>query len=170
MFQFVVSELIAVSQFFNTQYVCLMDKMTSTDYLPLVRVVSQATGAEKVYKPNTSLMGQPTYNDRYYTINTVLLDTGDSATGTTEDLAAGLVRFEINSTFPLGLYDLYIYENTSDSNTSLKVSEAMHPPLYKGVVNVTNNEYYQNVNYLEYDKNDSKADFNYQTYDYYEED
>tara|TARA_R100000995_G_scaffold38518_1_gene17814 strand:+ start:3351 stop:3863 length:513 start_codon:yes stop_codon:yes gene_type:complete len=170
MFQFVVSELVVVSQLFNTQYVCLMDKMTSTDYLPLVRVVSQATGAEKVYKPNTSLMGQPTINERYYTINTVLLDTGDSATGTTEDLAAGLVRFEINSKFPLGLYDLYIYENTEDSNTSLKVSEAMQPPLYKGVVNVTNNEFYQNVHYLEYDKNDSKVDFNYQTYDFYEED
>ena len=170
MFQFYVSQLPVVTQILNTQYVCLMDKMTSTDYLPLIRVVSQATGAEKVYKPNTSFMGQPTINDRYYTINTFLLDTGDAASGTQEDLALGLVRFEINSTFPLGLYDLYIYENTEDSDTSLKVSEAMQPPLYKGVMNLTNNEFYQNVHYLEYDKNDSKVNFDYQTYDYYEED
>ena len=170
MFHFYVSELPVVTQILNTQYVCLMDKMTSTDYLPLIRVVSQATGAEKVYKPNTSIMGQPTINDRYYTINTFLLDTGDTTSGVQEDLSIGMVRFEINSTFPLGLYDLYIYENTEDSDESLKVSEAMQPPLYKGVVNVTNNEYYQNVHYLEYDKNDSKVDFNYQTYAFYDED
>jgi hypothetical protein len=170
MFHFYVSQLPVATQILNTQYVCLMDKMTSTDYLPLIRVVSQATGAEKVYKPNTSIMGQPTINDRYYTINTFLAPTGDSATGTPEDLGAGVVRFEINSEFPLGFYDLYIYENTADSDTSLKVSEAMQPPLYKGVMNLTNNEFYQNVHYLEYDKNDSKSDFNYQTYDFYEED
>ena len=85
-------------------------------------------------------------------------------------MAGGTVRFEINSKFPLGFYDLYIYENTEDSDTSLKVSEAMQPPLYKGVMNLTNNEFYQNVHYIKYDKNDSKSDFNYQTYDFYEED
>ena len=46
----------------------------------------------------------------------------------------------------------------------------MQPPLYKGVMNLTNNEFYQNVHYIKYDKNDSKSDFNYQTYDFYEED
>lgn len=168
MFQFVVSELPFVGNMLDTQYVCLKNKMTSFDYLPLIRVVSQATGAEKVYKPNTTLMGQPTINDRYYTINTFLLDIGAGSTPG-EDLSDGYVRFQINTKFSLGLYDLYIYQNTADSDSSLDYTEAIQPPLYKGVMNLTNNNSYKNVDYDVYTSNDSDDDFNYQTYTFFED-
>ena len=158
MFQAIVSSLYNGGQTWNFQYPCLLDKMTSTTYRPLIKIVSQQTGNEKVYKVS-DLFGN-NFNERFYMLVTVFVTAG--ADPSNEDLAIGKVLLG-DDDFPYGFYDMSIYESTETSDGNLSIADAIHPPIYKGIMNVTTNKKFKSTYYTQYVSNDSDTDSTYIT-------
>ena len=158
MFQVIVSDLYYEGQTYSFEYPSLVANMSATTYRPLCKIVSQQTGNQKVYK-FSQLFGDD-FNERYYMAVTIFKTaTSDPST---ENLPLGVVLIGTDD-FPFGFYDMSIYESTSTSDSSLLIADAIHPPIYKGIMNVTTNKVYKSTYYTEYVANDSDTDSTYIT-------
>jgi len=79
-----------------------------------------------------------------------------------ENLAIGKVLLG-DDDFPYGFYDMSIYESTETSDANLSIADAIHPPIYKGIMNVTTNKKFKSTYYTQYVSNDSDTDSTYIT-------
>jgi hypothetical protein len=120
------------------------------EYKPLVTITSQLTGSSKTFLNTLSVF---TNKERYIALTAGLLN----AAGT-ENLSVGLLKLGTTD-FPLGFYDVTIYENSSNINvdpSGLKV-------IYTGLMNVTSKSGTESVTYSEYTTNDSDTESVYIT-------
>jgi len=137
------------SVFFHTIYLNLYDEFDSTTlFKPLVTVTSQLTGKSKTFVV-FSLFS--TNKERW-------LECMFATTTTlSENLTSGLVILGTTD-FPLGFYDMTIYENSSNTNldpSGLNV-------VYTGLMNLYSTTS-PSVTYSEYSTNDSDTESVYIT-------
>ena len=135
----------------NHVYLNLYDEMTSIDYAVLVSVTSQLTGKTKTFRVTTNY----TNKDRYTQMTIFVLN---SAVG--ENLTGGVV-FLGSTDFPLGFYDVTIYQN--NNNTNLDPDNAIKT-IYTGLANLSPTEAVEPVDYTEYTTNDSDTESVYITF------
>ena len=134
----------------NTVYLNIYDKFNTSlaEYSPLWIATSQLTKKTKAWTPGTTW----TNKERYVEMNTVtttgseLPDSGRIKLGTTD--------------YPLGFYDLTIYQNTSNSN----LDPAGLSVLYTGILNLSTTSGKGPVKYNEYTTNDSDTESVYITF------
>ena len=123
----------------------LYDEMTSTNVL--VTFTSQLTGNSKTFIPLTTITtNKERYLDCSYAISTA------------DNLAVGIL-FLGTTDFPLGFYDVTIYENSSAVNldpSGLSV-------VYTGLMNLSSTSNTRSVTYNEYTTNDSDTESVYIT-------
>ena len=134
----------------NHVYLNLYDEMTSTDYAVLVSVKSQLTGKTKTFRVTTSY----TNKDRY-TQMTIFVITSSGG----ENLESGVV-FLGSTDYPLGFYDVTIYQN--NNNTNLDPDNAIKT-IYTGLANLSATSAVDPVTYTEYTTNDSDTESVYIT-------
>ena len=130
-------------------YLNLFDKMTNADYKVLVTVTSQLTGKSKTYLASTN------YANKERNLILITLVTASSAS---ENLQTGTI-FLGSTDYPLGFYDVTIYQNTSNTNldpTGLTV-------IYTGLMNLSGTSDLKPVTYTEYTTNDSDTESVYIT-------
>tara|TARA_B100000700_G_C14596986_1_gene647259 strand:+ start:181 stop:633 length:453 start_codon:yes stop_codon:yes gene_type:complete len=130
-------------------YLNLFDKMTNADYKVLVTVTSQLTGKSKTYLASTN------YANKERNLILITLVTASSAS---ENLQTGTI-FLGSTDYPLGFYDVTIYQNTSNTNldpTGLTV-------IYTGLMNLAGTSDLKPVTYTEYTTNDSDTESVYIT-------
>ena len=136
--------------FLNKSYLDLYDKMTNSDYRSLMTLTSAFTGKTKTFLPNTDY----TNKERY-----IIIGTYTTRDANQENLETGIIQLGTTD-FPLGFYNVTIYENTSNTNldpTGLAV-------IYKGLANViVRSGSTQPVTYTEYTTNDSETESIYIT-------
>ena len=139
----------------NVTYLNLYDFYASSDeFRSLWTITSQFTKKSITYLPSTVY----TNKERYVYMVTVTTWDIDA-----QDLATGFIQLGTTN-FPLGFYDVVIYENTSNTNTDtsgLKV-------VYKGLMNLisqnaTTGADTPPVDYKEYTTNDSDTESVYIT-------
>ncbi len=121
----------------NIIYLNIYDKMTNSDYRPLITVTSQLTGKSKTFVFTSANYFN---KDRY--VQLLLYVTSIPAN---ENLSGGTVYLG-NTDCPLGFYDVTIYQNTDNTNidpTGLTV-------VYQGLMNLTNDSSTNPVEYTEY--------------------
>ena len=135
----------------NNVYLNLYDEMTNSDYNVLVSVTSQLTGKTKTFRVTTNY----TNKDRYTQMTIFVLN---SAAG--ENLTGGVV-FLGSTDFPLGFYDVTIYQN--NNNTNLDPDNAIKT-IYTGLANLSPTEAVEPVDYTEYTTNDSDTESVYITF------
>tara|TARA_R100001163_G_scaffold34119_1_gene26377 strand:+ start:155 stop:598 length:444 start_codon:yes stop_codon:yes gene_type:complete len=128
----------------------LYDKMTNADYRPLMTITSQLTGNSKTFLPASVSY---TYKERYVQ---VLVYVQPVSVG--ENLSAGSLYLG-NTDFPLGFYDVVIYQNSSDSNLDPSGLTA----IWNSLMNLTSNSTTNPVEYTEYTTNDSDTESVYIT-------
>ena len=134
----------------NKIYLNLYDKMTNTDYRPLIYFESQFTKKIKKFTVSATYTNQDRYVELTY--NTV------RAQGS-ENLVAGNI-FMGNTDFPLGFYNAYIYQNTSNTN----LDSSSLTLIYTGLMNMAMNTGQElPVDYTEYTTNDSDTESVYIT-------
>tara|TARA_R100000655_G_C2994720_1_gene193561 strand:+ start:2618 stop:3061 length:444 start_codon:yes stop_codon:yes gene_type:complete len=131
-------------------YLNLYDKMTNADYRPLITVTSQLTGKSK-----TCIFASANYayKDRYVQLLMYVAPILGA-----ENLSAGSMYLGTTD-YPLGFYDVTIYQNTDDTNidpTGLTV-------IYQGLMNLTSDSNTNPVRYTEYNDNDSDTESVYIT-------
>jgi hypothetical protein len=131
-------------------YLNLYDKMTNTDYKPLITFTSQLTGNSKTFVPASA---NYTNKDRF-----VQLLIYSQQVAANENLLTGSIYLG-DTDFPLGFYDAVIYQNTS--NTNLDPSGLT--VIWNGLMNVTSNSTTNPVQYTEYTTNDSDTESVYIT-------
>ena len=138
----------------NDFYLNIYDEMTSIDYSPLISLTSQLTGKSKTFIPTVV---DYTNKDRYVLLTYYLTTTlGDN-------LTAGIIELG-DTDYPLGFYDVVIYENTSNINlntSGLKV-------VFNGLMNLisqnaTTGADTPPVDYTEYTTNDTDTESVYIT-------
>tara|TARA_R100001594_G_scaffold40454_2_gene72305 strand:- start:960 stop:1403 length:444 start_codon:yes stop_codon:yes gene_type:complete len=134
----------------NLSYFDLYDKMTNTSYPVLVSITSQLTGKTKYYTPATTY----TYKERFVSILTFV-----SATIGGENLTSGVI-FLGSTDYPLGFYDVAIYQNTSSSN----LDPTGLTQVYSGLMNLSPTSDAEPVTYSEYTTNDSDTESVYITF------
>ena len=140
----------------NTVYLNIYDVYDSADtFRALWTITSQFTKKSKTYLPS-----QVTTNkDRYIAMNTITTYSAGS-----ESLGTGIIQLATTD-FPLGFYDVKIYENTSNENldpTGLKV-------VYNGLMNLVSKDGATGadtppVEYTDYTTNDSDTESVYITF------
>ena len=135
----------------NTFYLNIFDKMTSIDYSPLISLTSQLTGKSKVFRPLS--VATSNHTDRYIGMLFQILTSVAS-----ESLVGGQV-FLGSTDYPLGFYDVTIYQNTD--NTNLDPSGLT--TIYEGLMNLSSNATTDPVTYNEYTTNDSDTESVYIT-------
>mgnify|MGYP003135795328 CR=1 FL=1 len=131
-------------------YLDLYDKMTNSDYKVLMTLTSQLTGKSKTFLPGTNYANK----DRYLYLLILV-----AATLGAENLLTGTI-FLGSTDFPLGFYDVTIYQNTSNTNldpTGLTV-------IYTGLANLAPTSDAEPVEYSEYTTNDSDTESVYITF------
>ena len=129
----------------------LWDEFDSTaEYKPLVTFTSQLTGNSKTFLNSTTSF---TNKDRYIALTLSVVTASGS-----ENLATGLV-FLGSTDFPLGFYDVTIYENSSNVN----LDPAGLNVVYTGLMNLTSTTGTESVTYNEYTTNDSDTESVYIT-------
>ena len=134
----------------NKIYLNLYDKMTNTDYRPLIYFESQFTKKIKKFTVSATYTNQDRYVELTY--NTV------RAQGS-ENLVAGNI-FMGTTDFPLGFYNAYIYQNTSNTN----LDSSSLTLIYTGLMNMAMNTGQElPVDYTEYTTNDSDTESVYIT-------
>ena len=140
----------------NSIYLNIYDEYDSTDtYRALWTIKSQLTKKTKSFLPSVDYANK----DRYVKMNTVTTYSASS-----ENLTAGIIQLATTD-FPLGFYDVTIYENTSNSNldpSGLKV-------VFKGLMNLISQNVSTGadtppVDYTEYTTNDSDTESVYITF------
>ena len=134
----------------NKIYLNLADKMTNTDYRPLIYFESQFTESIKKFTVSASYTNQNRYVELTY--NTVRSQASES-------LVSGNI-FMGNTDFPLGFYNAYIYQNTSNSN----LDSSGLTLIYTGLMNMAMNTGEElPVEYTEYTTNDTDTESVYIT-------
>ena len=131
-------------------YLDLYDKMTNSDYKVLMTLTSQLTGKSKTFIAATTYANK----DRYLYL-LILVATYLGA----ENLLTGTI-FLGSTDYPLGFYDVTIYQNTSNTNldpTGLTV-------IYTGLANLSPTSDAEPVEYTEYTTNDSDTESVYITF------
>jgi Flp pilus assembly protein TadG len=155
MIQFIVPSSDGYHLKANTIYLNVYDVYDSADtFRPLWTITSQFTKKSKTYLPSQVT----TDKDRYIAMNTVTTYSEGS-----EDLSAGIIQLGTTN-YPLGFYDVTIYENTSNTNQNpagLKV-------VYTGVMNLISENALTGVanppvTYTEYTTNDADTESVYIT-------
>ena len=136
----------------NNFYLNLFDKMTNIDYSPLISLTNQLTGKSKVFRP---LSVDTTNKDRYIKLSFQILTSSGS-----EDLAGGKA-FLGSTDYPLGFYDIVIYQN--NNNTNLDPANAIKT-IYTGLANLNATAAVEPVTYSEYTTNDSDTESVYITF------
>ena len=137
----------APSVYASNFYLNLFDKMTTVDNGLLMTITSQLTGNSKTFLPTTIVT---TNKDRYLRITIIVSNV--------DNLAAGILGLG-NTDFPLGFYDVTIYENSSAVNldpSGLSV-------VYTGLLNLSSMDDTRAVTYTEYTTNDSDTESVYIT-------
>ena len=135
---------------FKQVFLNLYDKMTNADYKPLVTFTSQLTGNSKTFVVASA---NYTNKDRYVEL---LIYTPQNEAN--ENLLSG-APYLGNTDFPLGFYDVTIYQNTD--NTNLDPSGLT--TIYEGLMNLSSNATTDPVTYKEYTTNDSDTESVYIT-------
>ena len=134
----------------NKIYLDLYDKMTNTDYRPLIYFKSQFTESVKKFTVTASYTSQERYVEITY--NTARFIGQENLTG-------GNI-FMGNTDFPLGFYDVTIFQNTSNTN----LDSSGLTLLYTGLMNMAmNSGEVPPVEYTEYTTNDSDTESVYIT-------
>ena len=135
----------------NNFYLNLFDKMTNIDYSPLISLTNQLTGKSKVFRP---LSVDTTNKDRYIKLSFQILTSSGS-----EDLTGGKA-FLGSKDYPLGFYDVVIYQN--NNNTNLDPDNAVKR-IFTGLANLSATDAVKPVTYTEYTTNDSDTESVYIT-------
>ena len=136
----------------NTFYLNLYDEMTATTYSPLISLTSQLTKKSKVFRPLS--VDTSTHTARYIGLLFEILTSAAS-----ENLVGGQV-FLGSTDYPLGFYDLVIYQNSN--NTNLDPSGLTK--IWNGLMNLTAASDAAPVTYSEYTTNDSDTESVYITF------
>tara|TARA_R110002020_G_scaffold24732_4_gene81021 strand:+ start:145 stop:585 length:441 start_codon:yes stop_codon:yes gene_type:complete len=137
----------APSVYASNFYLNLFDKMTTVDNGVLMTITSQLTGNSKTFLPTTVIT---TNKDRYLRL-TIIVSNSDN-------LSLGILDLG-NTDFPLGFYDVTIYENSSAANldpSGLNV-------VYTGLLNLSSMDDTRAVTYTEYTTNDADTESVYIT-------
>ena len=137
----------APTVFASNFYLNLFDKMTTVDNGVLMTITSQLTGNSKTFLPTSVIT---TNKDRYLRL-TIIVSNDDS-------LSIGVLNLG-NTDFPLGFYDVTIYENSSAANldpSGLSV-------IFTGLLNLSSMDVSRAVTYTEYSTNDSDTESVYIT-------
>ena len=137
----------------NTFYLNLYDEMTATTYSPLISLTSQLTGKSKVFRPLS--IATSTHTDRYVGLLFQILTSSGS-----ENLVSGQV-FLGSTDYPLGFYDVVIYQNSS--NTNLNPANTIKT-IYTGLANLSPTDAVEPVDYTEYTTNDTDTESVYITF------
>ena len=137
-----------ISTTVNTNYLNLYDEMTNSDYKVLITVTSQLTGKSKTFINPTEY----TNKNRY-----VILLTLVTASSSGENLSNGVI-FLGSTDYPLGFYDVTIYQNNNNAN--LDPANAVKT-LYVGLLNLISS--IATTDYSEYTTNDSDTESVYIT-------
>ena len=125
----------------------LYDKMTPDSTGLLITFTSQLTGKSKTFIPITVLLSN---KDRYVEFTYFIM--------TTDNLAGGIIALGTTD-YPLGFYDVTIYEQSTGGNldpTGLTV-------IYTGLMNLSSTSSTRSVTYTEYTTNDSDTESVYIT-------
>ena len=139
-----------ISTTVNTNYLNLYDEMTNSDYKVLITVTSQLTGKSKTFINPTEY----TNKNRY-----VILLTLVTASSSGENLSNGVI-FLGSTDYPLGFYDVTIYQNSSNAN----LDPSGLTTIYTGLVNLAPTSDAEPVTYSEYTTNDSDTESVYITF------
>ena len=137
----------APTVFASNFYLNLFDNMTTVDNGVLMTITSQLTGNSKTFLPTSVIT---TNKDRYLRL-TIIVSNDDS-------LSIGVLNLG-NTDFPLGFYDVTIYENSSAANldpSGLSV-------IFTGLLNLSSMDDTRAVTYTEYSTNDSDTESVYIT-------
>ena len=126
----------------------LYDKMTSTEYTPLLLFVSQLTGKRKIFISEDMSL---THKERYIRLSVKVNYQN------VEDLEEGIIYLG-NSDFPYGFYDVTIYQNSSATN----LDPSGLTTIYTGLDADTSSNF-EEVQYKEYTTNDSENESVYLT-------
>ena len=130
----------------------LFDKMTAITYSPLISLTSQLTGKSKVFRP---MSVDSSNKSRYMGLLFEIL-TSDSS----ETLVGGQI-FLGSTDYPLGFYDMVIYQNSN--NTNLDPTNVVKT-IYTGLANLSATSAVAPVDYTEYTTNDSDTESVYITF------
>jgi hypothetical protein len=131
-------------------YVNIYDIVSTYTYTPLWVLTSQLTGKEKAFIPTVFFeTGKPRAALFLYQTASVVAN---------ENLTGGKI-FIGNTDYPLGFYDLEIYNNSSASN----LDKSGLTKLFTGLFNVRGGTNREAVTYSEYTTNDADTDSVYVT-------
>ena len=134
----------------SSVYLNLYDKMTNADYKVLTTVTSQLTGKSKTFLTSTNYANK----DRYLFF-LILVCTNLGA----ENLNTGTI-FLGSTDYPLGFYDVTMYQNTSNDN----LDPSGLTVIYNGLANLAPTSDAEPVTYSEYTTNDSDTESVYITF------
>ena len=128
----------------------IYDKMTNTDYRPLMTMTSQFTGNSKTFRVASANYW---YKERYVELLIYM-----QQLKVNENFMGGSIYIG-DTDFPLGFYDVTIYQNTSSTN----LDPTGLTTIYTGLANVTSTSTTDPVEYSQYTTNDSDTDTIYIT-------
>lgn len=131
-------------------YVNIYDIVSTYTYTPLWVLTSQLTGKEKAFIPTVfTQTTKPRVALFLYQTASVVAS---------ENLTSGLI-FLGDTDYPLGFYDLEIYNNSSASN----LDKSGLTKLFTGLFNVRGGTNRESVTYSEYTTNDADTESVYVT-------
>ena len=137
----------APTVFASNFYLNLFDKMTTVDNGVLMTITSQLTGNSKTFLPTSVVTTDKEWDLRL----TIIVSNSDN-------FSLGILNLG-NTDFPLGFYDVTIYENSSAANldpSGLSV-------IFTGLLNLSSMDDTRAVTYTEYTTNDSDTESVYIT-------
>ena len=127
----------------------LNDELTNTTYKPLISLTSQLSGSTKTLVSGGFALGS---KERYVTLYVYI---GSSSSPVNGNVIMG------NTDFPYGLYDVTIYQNTSNTN----LDPTGLTTVYTGLANFFPKSDNPAVEYDEYATNDTDTESVYITLD-----
>ena len=133
----------------------ILDKMTNTDYRPLMTLTSQLTGNSKTFRFSSF---HTLWGDRYAQLLVYIQPIASA-----ENLLLGSI-FLGSTDYPLGFYDVKIYQNDPSTATNLDPDNAIKL-LYTGLMNLEAKSGNEAIDYKEYTTNDSETESVYITFD-----
>ena len=137
---------------FNLIRLDLEDKMTN-EFRPLVTLTSQFTGNSKTFVvASADFLWSPRYAQ-------LLIYTQPTSAG--ENFETGSI-YVGNKDFPLGFYDVTIYQNSNDGNDPNLNPDGL-PIIFIGLANLKSNSTTNPVKYTEYTTNDADTESIYLT-------
>ena len=135
----------------NDFYLNIGDKITNTEYRPLMTITSQVTGKSKTFITNVDVWANKA---RYVRMGMFL-----TRSSSLEILGSSIVQVGTID-FPLGFYDAIIYQNSGETN----LDPTGLPVLFNGLANlIIPDGDTQPVSYTQYTDNDSETESIYIT-------